>query len=163
MSALFGLGGILLFALIGIFNSQLMEGMASIGIPGYYSLIAILVLACLSTLGAIGMWLGKKSGWWIGATYFVYVCLLSLQAVLQVPTLVEEFGEPERGVQYYYVQYIGRAIVHALLFLYFFKSNVTEYFQMGAVLWWKRLLVPILIAASIFGLFYVAMKIVLNG
>jgi hypothetical protein len=52
--------------------------------------------------------------------------------------LVEQIEAPESGLVKYYIKHGGRIILHSILVLYFFKSNVEAYFQVENLNAWKR-------------------------
>jgi hypothetical protein len=83
------------------------------------------------------MWLGKTWGWWLGTFYYVYSIFRNANALITIPALVEQFGEPTRGAEYYYVKHGTRIIIHFFLILYFYKGNVVNYFNLGEYPKWK--------------------------
>ena len=88
------------------------------------------------------MWLGKKWGWFLGAFYYAYSVVRNLNALIMIPGLLgsvppEELAEATRGPSYYYAKHGSRVVVHALIYLYFFKRNVRDYFCLSRHRKWK--------------------------
>ncbi len=94
------------------------------GFSSILAAISILFLGILGLAGGIGMWSGKKWGWWLGAFYLTYSVARNLNALIMIPEIVEQFGVPESGLTKYYIKHGGRVIIHSFLVLYFFNSNV---------------------------------------
>ncbi|MEW6104542.1 MAG: hypothetical protein AB1630_12135, partial [bacterium] len=133
--------GITIFSIIyilvgmGIFIIQILFGkkmgdVSSLGISQLAFTISITFLGLLSFASGIGMWLGKKWGWWLGAFYCVYGVLRQVNVIIMLPGIIAQFGEPQQGIEYYWIKYAGRILCYSLLFLYFFKRNVREYFDL---------------------------------
>ena len=93
----------------------------------------ILFLAVLAIGSGVGMWIGAKWGWGFGVFYYACGVIRSLFALLGAYLLfdklpAEEIADMAREPGYYYFKYGGRAVVHALVMMYFFKGSVLDYF-----------------------------------
>ena len=143
LSVLYIIGGIGTLG-ITILNIQvLMGGTASqvfdkLEVSSIYAVISILFLGILGLAGGIGMWCGKKWGWWLGAFCLMYSVARNINALIMLPILAEQFGAPEAGLAKYYIKHGGRIVINSLFVLYFFKSNVEAYFQVERLNAWKR-------------------------
>ena len=50
----------------------------------------VLALACAS---GIGMWMGKKWGWFLGSFYYAYFIITNINALIMIPVIFETFGD----------------------------------------------------------------------
>lgn len=133
LAVLHFIGGILLFGAQFLLFANLRamdESLRSFGIPPALLIIGVMFLAILAIASAVGMWTGTKWGWWLAAFYYVYSIFRNGSALLTVVALADQLEGGSRGPEYYMIKYGGRVVVHLLLFLYFFKANVLEYFGM---------------------------------
>ena len=127
------IGGIVLFGaqFLLIANLQAMdESLRSIGIPPVLLIVGVMFLAVLAIASGVGMWMGTKWGWWLAAFYYVYSIFRNGSALLTIVVMADQLESGTRSPEYYMIKHGGRIIVHLLLFLYFFKGNVLEFFGM---------------------------------
>jgi cytochrome c oxidase subunit IV len=61
----------------------------------------------------------------------------------------EVIAASKHGIAYYYVKFGGRIVFSALLYLYFFKRSVRDYFELAHVRRWKIVLIQLAICAAI--------------
>jgi hypothetical protein len=85
-----------------------------------------LFLAILAIASGVGMWTGAKWGWYLGSFYYMYSVIRCIFAIVNVYLLFDQLPADEvtamsRGPAYHYFKFGGRAVIHALIFLYFFK------------------------------------------
>jgi len=125
--------------------------MSSVGIPPALLVFGVMLLAGIALASGVGMWLGTPWGWWCATFYYVYSIARNANALLMVSDFAEELEAGSRGAGYYYVKFGVRVIVHALILLYFFKSNVVEYFGVTDVHKGKALGKLIGVTAAVFG------------
>ena len=79
---------------------------------------------------------GNKWGWRLGSFYYICSVVGNTSTLITMPILirsmsVEEMRAMSHGVPYFYAECGGYAIVHFLLYLYFFKGNVRAYFSIS--------------------------------
>src|SRR5262245_56621012 len=142
--------GISLLAALYILSSLLLIGIALLG-PGStttemdklgVSMVQIVIgsvfVGALGLAAGVGMWTGKRWGWWLGAFYLFYSIARNANALRMLPDIAERFGANEAGVAKHGFRFGGRIVVSSLLILYFFKSNVVTWFGVGAMPGWKR-------------------------
>jgi hypothetical protein len=150
LAVLHVIGGILLavlqFALIAKLD-EMEEPLRVVGLSPVLLVIGSAFLALIGIGAAVGMWLGRKWGWWLGAFYYVYGVARNASALLTLGALDHDLESSARGPEYYYFKHVGRIIVHLLILLYFFKGNVMAYFGLSELSKWKA--VSIMVAASI--------------
>jgi hypothetical protein len=149
------LESLVLLALQIFLPGSLSSGMESIDISSPYVMTVISFLGVFGLATGIGMWTGKKWGWWLSALYLSCGVAMDIVVLLTVPERVQDLSEPEGGAAQYYVEHVRRIIVYSLLILYFFKSNVVEYFQLGGGSSWKRLFLLVGVTAGIMVIFAV--------
>jgi hypothetical protein len=96
-------------------------------------------LGCAS---GIGMWIGKKWGWFLGSFFYAYFIITNINTLIAIPTLMERFGnEAARDPSYYYLKYGLRLIIRILIYIYFFRAYVLTYFGLNGLKKWKPILV----------------------
>jgi hypothetical protein len=104
------------------------DSLRSIGIPPVLLIIGVVFLAILTISSGVGMWMGTKWGWWLAAFYYVYSIFRNGSALFTVIAMADQLDGDSRGPEYFMIKHGGRIVVHFLLFLYFFKGNVLEFF-----------------------------------
>ena len=100
------------------------------------------------------MWKGRRWGWYLGSFYYMYSIVRNANALITIPILMssippEDLSSMSRGPSYYYIKHGGRIIVHFLLYLYFFKINVREFFSLAEKKKWKPILAELSICLGI--------------
>lgn len=113
------------------------ESLREVGMSPIMVLVGFTFLAVLALGSGVGMWLGTKWGWWLSTFYYMYSVFRNACALWMVISIGDQLqGEP-RGIEYHMIKHGGRVVVHSLLFLYFFKGNVLEYFDVTSLRKWK--------------------------
>ncbi len=102
--------------------------MRAIGISPVLLIIGAMFLALLSIASGVGMWMGTKWGWWLASFYYIDSICRNGSALFTVIAIADQLEGGNRGPEYYMIKHGGRIIIHFLLFLYFFKGNVLEFF-----------------------------------
>jgi hypothetical protein len=160
LSILHGLGGVVLVIvtltlLNAVGDDERFEKMlAQIGIPAPLLVAGILYLAVLATASAVGMWMGAKWGWHLGAFYYVYSIVRNTAAIIQVNGLYDAFAmEPSaqmtHGAGYYYAKFGVRAFISVLIYLYFYKQNVRAYFGLEHHRKWPAIAIHLFLCIDI--------------
>ena len=89
------------------------------GIPLWF-LIALCGFQVALGLGSsVGMWRGYRWGWWLAAFYYVWNILSTIVNVLFAMANDYELSPLSKLIQF---------VLHALILLYLFKSNVRAFF-----------------------------------
>lgn len=150
------LGFIVIASLVAQFrqNPEALQFLNTLGLPPALFIFAIVLLFSLSTVSGIGMWKGKRWGWYLGSFYYLYSVVRNAITLITIPVLTrfispEEFAEAGYGPSYYYVKYGGRVLVNLLIYLYFFKSNVREFFALAEYQKWKPVVIELWICVAI--------------
>ncbi len=128
------------------------QGINVVGIPPILLVVGVMLLAGIALASGIGMWLGTRWGWWCATFYYVHSIARNANALLMLSNFADELAGGSRGPGYYYAKFGGRVIMHFLLLMYFFKSNVLQYFGMDEVHKEKAVGKLITVTAAISGL-----------
>jgi hypothetical protein len=151
---LYAIGGVLTLVATPVlwFNlDKIQDFMSVFGIPAAALVAGVAFLGVLALIAAVGMWRGKRWGWWLGAFYYSYSVARAAAGLAFVYFVVEQLDgdAAPTGADLFRAKakLIGRIVVSSLLFLYFFKANVRDYFTLGQASRLKA--AGILIAATI--------------
>lgn len=115
------------------------------GFSGIILVVSISFLIFLDFSAAIGAILRKKWGWFFGAFYFAHSIMRYSNTILTATFIADELQATNDELLKVYFKYGGRIIVNSLVFLYFFKSNVLEYFDIIST---KKARLILLVAGS---------------
>ena len=147
LSALHFLGGVAtaaisLFLLFVDRNPEIDNALAEIGLSMPILIAGMIVLTVLSIGSALGMMSGAVWGWYLGSFYYAYAIVRNISALVVVSRFGDEIAEdsnssPETVVFDYHAKFIIRLSVSLLIYLYFFRSNVREFFGLGEKKKWK--------------------------
>lgn len=112
---------------------EALRALTTIGVPPVLLLVGIVFLLVLTGASGIGMWTGRRWGWFLGAFYYAYGIVRNLNALIAIPRLLgalspEDPAGVAHGDGFYYMKYGARVVVYALLYLYFFRANVRAHF-----------------------------------
>lgn len=144
-------GGIGMILTQIIFHSNLYDLSTDLGISSIVLFLSVLSLGLLSISSGIGMWLGKKWGWWLGTFYYVYAVLRYVNSIITITNTSDHLEYSAHGIENYIIKHMVRIVIHTLIFLYFFKDNVMEYFNLLHYSKIKSALIVIGLGVGIFG------------
>jgi hypothetical protein len=127
---------------------EMVEAMATIGLPLPLVAGGVVFLAILAIASGIGMLSGTKWGWYLGSFWYAYAIIRNLSALATVYGLShamppDELASSSRTPGYYYTKYAIRLLISFLLYVYFFKANVREYFGLTGASRWKPVVTEI--------------------
>lgn len=148
------IGGFLLAVLqvsMLVHYDRFAQALDETGIAPWLVIIGALLIAVLGFVCGLAMLAGVRWGWWCATFYYMHGVARNANAFVMVAVLSEGIEDPARGATYYYVKFGGRVLVHSLLFLYFFKPNVWEYFGMEGQSKGRAVGRLIAVTAAIFG------------
>ncbi len=111
----------------------------------------IILFFSLVAVSGIGLWKGKKWGWYIAGLFYLYGILrngLSLIIVPLIPLLMEtvpvtDIIDMSRGPVYYYSRHGISFAVYFLIYIYLFKNNVREFFSLATQKKWKLVFIEL--------------------
>ena len=68
--------------------------------------VAFLFTFALALASGIGMWKGRKWGWYLGTFYYLYEIVRNVNVLISIPTLIssltpEELANMSRGPEHY--------------------------------------------------------------
>lgn len=124
------------------------------GMPLLLVAVVVSFILVLAFVSGAGMWMGRKWGWFAGSFLYMYSVVRNLHGLLVLPGIFESVGseglaEMSHEPGYYYVKYGLRAIVQGLIYLYFFKQNVRDYFQISEARKLKVVLVQLVVCVGL--------------
>jgi hypothetical protein len=111
--------------------------------------VSAIFLGALGFSAGVGMWLGKKWGWWLGAFYYVYGVARNASALITVIEMSNELGRGAHGPGFYLMKQAVRIIVHLFILNYLFKTNVLSYFELERLSRGKALSILVSICLAI--------------
>lgn len=159
LSILHVFGGALLLAFVAVglilrTDTKFTESLAAVGIPLPLLLFAFGFLAILNIVSGVAMWRGATWGWYLGSFYCAYAIFRNVNALITVADVFQSVSAggppaPGHGAGYYYAKYGARLLVSALLYAYFFKRNVREYFGLQQTRRWLAFVVQFAICIGI--------------
>jgi hypothetical protein len=145
---------VLAFFLVRSNDPQIRQGFANIGISFPVVVCAIALLSALAFASGIGMWCGAKWGWFLGSFYYAYSIVTNINALLSIDDILSAFPAEDTahfrpGPAFYYGKFGFRLALSALIYLYFFKENVREYFGLQNAKKWPAVVVHFAVCIGI--------------
>ena len=102
-----------------------------------------IVLALVLGFGSgIGMLMGRAWGWYLGSFYYIYSVAKCANALLMIhaamaKAISDDASPMSHPPSYYSFRFGFRAGLYVLIYAYFFKANVREYFGLSKRRRWK--------------------------
>ena len=138
----------------GILGAIYTVGLTIFGSPLAFRIVTAVFIFGLAIASGIGMWNGRKWGWYLGSFWYMYSIVrnaIALLLLIFVPP--EELSNTGAHPPYYY---FGRLIVFFLLYLYLFKGNVRDFFSLPEQKKWKPILAELgicIVIVTVIGIF----------
>lgn len=146
------LSGLLSISLL-LSNNDFVQEIFFLDISTIY--FSVLLLGIIYLGSGIGMWLGKRWGWYLGAICYCYAIIRNSFALVQLSQILRVFNDLQQEAGLGYFKFFARIIGNGLILSYFFKSNVINYFQVNNRSNWKKaglvLGVTLIIFLGVFG------------
>ncbi|RCS49358.1 hypothetical protein DTL42_12570 [Bremerella cremea] len=113
----------------------------------------ILLLGTLGTGAAIGMWQGKRWGWWLGAIQYVYGVANHMTLLAWVFMTTFALGSVSHNPDYYLVHSGLGLIFSVVCLLYLFREHVLAYLGFNQASHVTRLTGVLVLGAFLFAAF----------
>lgn len=140
---------VLLISQVTAFKT-LIEASSILGVSNVFFQGALGFLGLLGVVGGVGMWLGKKWGWWLAMFYFAYSMTRNVNVIISIQGISDQFGMSGQDIGVYYLKYGIRALWNGILLFYMCRENATVFFNTMETKKWKALLIVFAICAAIF-------------
>jgi tetratricopeptide (TPR) repeat protein len=125
------LGGAMTIASIVLGNWANSESLSGSGLSWSSLSAPLVVYGALGIAAGIGMWRGKAWGWWLAAFSYVHGIVRNVGSLLAIPDLLDMFGEPAQGVDYYYAREIVQIGGALLIGGYWFRRKLLTFFGLA--------------------------------
>ncbi|PYI51571.1 hypothetical protein [Paenibacillus flagellatus] len=125
LAVFYALSGVSTIVIQGVWLKRFAELSELLGFPAFLLNATLLVMGMVALAAAVGMWLGKRWGWWLSLFYIGYGIVRNGNALLSIPGIEEAYGVSADGAT---LKYAIRAAGYALVLLYFYGDAVTGYF-----------------------------------
>lgn len=123
------LSGLSMLVVVALFGRSAGDTVVDFVDPAVLLTFSILVGGC-SLAAGIGMWTGKKWGYWLTVIFLAYTIVAALSGFLKVDALAAQFSATDAQIMTQKVKFVGRIITTGLVLSYlFFRNSVKEYFQ----------------------------------
>lgn len=145
LALLFGIGGAagLLFQLANFNNLNNID--PEWGIMSTLLQISLAIIGLTGVGAAVGMWMGKKWGWWLALFYAAYAVYRSGYALITLYTTFRDIPEAADQLGSYYFKYGWRVLWNGFLLFYLCRESVGLYFRNETTNKWLAL-------AKVFGI-----------
>lgn len=153
LAILLVIGGVILLGTQLLAFSKLNEASSLIGVSSYFFQAAIGFLGLIGISAAVGMWLGKKWGWWLALFYFAYAVTRNVNVLFSISSIADQYGVPTEQMTTNYIKYGIRILWNCFLLFYLCRETASTYFKTFDVNKWKSLSIVfgICIALFLFG------------
>lgn len=128
---------------------KLGEASSTIGLPSMLLQAGIGFLGLSGFAASIGMWLGKRWGWWIALFYFTYAVTRNLNVMISISTIANDLDSTQ-NLGSYYVKYGVRMAWNGYFIYYLCTDNPAYYFGTTEVNKWKAVLMVSAVCLLIF-------------
>lgn len=89
---------------------------------------ALILDGLFMIVGGILMWRGPKFGWYFAITLFIVSAIRNAAGFVLIEDVLNEFGMPAEGIEWYYVEYVIRAVVAVVCVPIFMTRPVADFF-----------------------------------
>jgi hypothetical protein len=129
LSTLLTVGGLLMLASMWEIPVDLPKDVERVGFLGAQPHAATAFIGILGVAGGVGMFCGKRWGWWLGSILLWYSAVIEVSAIHDVASIARRHAVPALSVGLSYAGHLGEALIAALLSWYLFSNPVSAYFQ----------------------------------
>lgn len=89
---------------------------------------ALVLDGLFMVVGGILMWRGPKLGWFFAITLFIASAVRNAAGFVLIEDVLNEFGMPAAGVEWYYIEYVIRAVIAVVCIPIFMTRPVVDFF-----------------------------------
>lgn len=139
LAILVGIGGVILLGTQLIAFNKLNEASSLIGVSSYFFQAAICFLGLIGITAAVGMWLGKKWGWWLALFYFAYAVSRDINVLFSISSISSQYSVPTEQITMNYIKYGIRILWDCFLMFYLCRDTASTYFQTLDIKKWKAM------------------------
>ncbi|MEW9697775.1 hypothetical protein [Paenibacillus sp. SI8] len=150
LAVLLAIGGVILLGTQLLAFSKLNEASTLIGVSSYFFQAAIGFLGLIGIAAAVGMWLGKKWGWWLALFYFAYAVTRNINVLISISSIYGQYSMPTNQITMNYIKYGIRALWNCFLLFYLCRETASTYFRTLETKKWKSLSIVFGICVVIF-------------
>lgn len=140
LATVYAIGGICLFGTLNSLTPQTNDTLWRLGLSPGRAWIAIGLLGALAAAAAVGMFLKKRWGWWLGAFFLTYAIARNASVLLALPDLARQFHQSARNIAFQYASLGARIAIDTLLCWYFFTPRVETFFAVSTIPRLKRVI-----------------------
>ncbi len=147
------IGGVGIILVQLLYSEQFNSTANEFGFSAGLLQVAIGFLGVIGVASAIGMWTGKRWGWWLGAFYYCYAVFRYGNAIFAVFSLSDLLENSSRDLTYYISKNAFQLLLNALIVLYFFSKRALAWFKYDVLSKAKAIL--LLLGINIFMLIFI--------
>ena len=141
----------ILYIVIGVISLGFVARQGpTIDVEGSDRGVFFMMMALYPAIGlaaGVGMWLGRRWGWWLGLFGVVSMALRNLWAIAGLPGMLAAMGVPLSSATMLYAKFGIRVLLSVLVAIYFLSNTVVGYFRVEKVR--KRRALAIVAAISV--------------
>jgi tetratricopeptide (TPR) repeat protein len=154
LALLQSVGGAILIVTVLLGYQDVSETLSNVGLSWRNLSVASFLYGLLGIAAGIGIWRGKRWGWWLTAFSYFYGILRNVSALVMIPGMLETFGEPDGGTGYYYAREIGQIGVGVAITAYWLSEGIRDYFDLSELSRRRAVLTLTAVSIAVIGASY---------
>lgn len=131
--------GLLLITQLGNLG-RLNDAAVELGLSSLLLQAGIGFLGLLGVAASVGLWFGKKWGWWLALFYFAYAITRNINVLISISSIAELYDVTGSEMGTHYVKYGIRMAWNGALLYYLCSENSSQYFGTAETKKWKAVL-----------------------
>ena len=133
LAVLHVMGGVGLLAVQVAYRRGLGDAAAELGFSQLHLLFSVVLLGVLGVVSGLGMWLGRRWGWWLAVFSYAYAVLRAGNVLLILTQVGPELGVQQAEMTRHAIKFGGRIALNSLLIVYFCRPAVRKFFKTGHI------------------------------
>lgn len=121
------IGAVFIFYSLIIHSEQWINSSKKAGLENFDLHFSYGTIALLGILSGVGMFFGRKWGWWLGSFYYIDCGIRNLSRIILSPIVMKQLNIIG-NFSYYFLRDGVKAVFCIFVIIYLFKKNVLEYF-----------------------------------